>query len=218
MDFAILVGSCDKYKHLWDHFYYLFSKYWDNKIHVDKYIITQTLEANLPNFKTIKVVDNTFSTGVKKSLDTIKSKNILWLQDDYFFRRKITEDEMKFYYDFFVNNKAGRLGIHDDSEFYFKIPVYKNIYKFHQQSLYTISLQASLWDTDFLYRCFDKQKDETPWEFEVDGSNRLNNSIMHRIFFALTETPWYLESCRKGQLTDNFFNICKEEGLNDRIL
>jgi len=217
MEFAILVGSCDKYNYLWNHFNYIFHKYWDNAIDVKKYIITQEFDANLHKFETIKVKNGTFSVGVKKALDKIKTKNILWLQDDYFLRRYLLLEEMQTYYDFFISNKAGRFGIHDDSTFYAKLPVYGNIYKFHQQSLYTISLQASFWNTDFLYDCFDKDNEEDPWQFEVDGSQRLNNNCLHRIFFASQEKPWYLEACRKGKFTEDFYNICKQEGINANI-
>jgi hypothetical protein len=194
MDFVILVGSCDKYHYLWNHFNYLFHKYWDNSIDVKKYIITQETDARLHKFETIKVKNGTFSIGVKKAIDKIKPKNILWLQDS-----------------------AGRFGIHDDSAFYAKLPVYKNIYKFHQQSLYTISLQASFWNTNFLYSCFDKDNEEDPWQFEVEGSERLNKNCLHRIFFAMQEKPWYLEACRKGKFTEDFYNICKQEGINANI-
>lgn len=218
MDFAILVGSCDKYHYLWKHFSYLFDKYWDSQIVVPKYIITQELDADIRGFTSLKVKDPTFSIGVKRALDSIKCKHILWLQDDYFLQKTIYSKELEMYYAFFLDNKAGRFGIHDDSEFYAKLPVYNNIYKFHQMSLYTISMQASFWDVNFLYDCFDKTKEENPWEFEVEGSNRLNNSIMHRIFFAQQPEPWYLEACRKGNFTKDFYTICEKEGLNAQLI
>ncbi len=67
MDFTILVGSCDKYHYLWNHFNYLFHKYWDNSKDVKKYIITQETDAQLYKFETIKVKNGTFSLGVKKA-------------------------------------------------------------------------------------------------------------------------------------------------------
>ena len=215
MDFTLLVGSCDKYEYLWEQFGSLFNKYWDNSIKVDKYIITQSKNADVHGFKTIKVKDPMYTTGLKRAIEKTKPKNILWFQDDYFLRTYLLEEQMKDYYDFFISNNAGRFGIHDDSTFYSKLPVYKNIYKFHQQSLYTISLQASFWNVDFLYDCFDKDKEETPWEFEVDGSRRINGSIMHRIFFAAQEKPWYLEACRKGEFTSAYYEICKQEKMKE---
>ena len=76
-------------------------------------------------------------------------------------------------------------------------------------------MQASLWNVNFMYKCF--KDNETPWEFEVDGSERLNRSKNHRIFYAAQDPPWYLEACRKGAFTDDYYNICKEEGINARI-
>tara|TARA_R110000868_G_scaffold66884_5_gene198906 strand:- start:1052 stop:1702 length:651 start_codon:yes stop_codon:yes gene_type:complete len=215
MNFAILIGSCDKYHYLWDHFNYLFHKYWDGKIDVKKYIITQEADARLNGIENIKVGDPSYTLGLKRALDLMNVDNILWLQDDYFFRRKIDYKEFERYFNLFIEWQADRFGIHEDSELYSKQNVVENINKLSQNSLYTISLQASLWNVNFLYKLLDK--DESPWEFEVDGSSRLNFSNRHRIFYATQDDPWYLEACRKGELTNDFYNICKEEGINAGI-
>jgi hypothetical protein len=215
MDFAILVGSCDKYDHLWDKFYYLFDKYWDHSIDVPKYIITQDKDPNLNGFTNIQTHNDNFTYGLKFSLDQISNKNILWLQDDYFLRQNISHTQFKRYYDFFTDNSIDRFGIHDDSELYSTIVMQSNpvICRYHQNSLYTVSLQASLWNIDFLRSCLLQDKDETPWELEVDGSIRLNQEKEHNIWFAVQNKPWYLEACRKGNFTEDYYNICREEGI-----
>lgn len=215
MDFAILVGSCDKYSYLWDHFNYLFHKYWDRNIDVKKYIITQEADATLNGLENVKVGDPSYTLGLKRALDLINVDNILWIQDDYFFRKKIEYAQFEKYYNLFIEWEADRFGIHEDSEFYLKIPVTDNIYRLGQNSLYTISLQASLWNVNFLYKLLDE--DQSPWEFEVQGSEKLNSTRNHRIFYAAQNDPWYLEACRKGEFTNDFYNICKEEGINAAI-
>lgn len=215
MDFAVLIGSCDSYSHLWNHFSYIFHKYWDRDIDVKKYIITQEADAKLNGIETVKTKDPDYTTSVKRALDIINEDNILWLQDDYFLRRTITYDTMQKYYDLFIEWEADRFGIHEDSQLYSSSLVLNNLFRINQFSLYTISMQASLWNVNFMYKCFDGN--ETPWQFEVDGSERLNQSKQHRIFYAAQDPPWYLEACRKGSFTDDFYTICKEEGINARI-
>lgn len=215
MNFSILVGSCDKYSPLWPKFSYLFNKYWDKKIDVKKYIITETLDANIDGFETIKVQNNkneNYTVGLKIALDQIQADNVLWLQDDYFFRKTIEYDEFVKYYNFFIHHGMWRFGIHDNSDIYHTTKIGKNLYLYNQFSNYTISMQASLWNLMFL-KSFVNRK-ESIWDFEIEGSKRLNSSTIHRMCFAAQENPWYLEACKKGEFTKEYYKICKEEGLD----
>lgn len=215
MNFSILVGSCDKYSLLWPKFSYLFNKYWDKKIDVKKYIITETLDANIEGFETIKVKDcksEDYTLGLKFALDQIQTNNVLWLQDDYFFRKTIEYNEFLNYYNFFIYHGVWRFGIHDNSALYHTTKIGKNLYLYNQFSNYTISMQASLWNLKFFKFCIDKK--ESPWDFEIEGSKRLNNRAIHRICFAAQEKPWYLEACKKGKFTKDYYRICEEEGLD----
>ena len=213
MDFTILIGSCDKYHFLWNNFSYLFHKYWDKEIDVKKYIITQESDPKIAGIETVMVGDPTFGRGVKAAIDKIKPKNILWLQDDYFLRKTIDKNLFEKYYNLFEQLDAHRFGIHVNSGLYNTYHAQDNIFKIQRHSMYTISLQASLWKADFLYNTILDQED--PWQFEVEGTPRLNHLMDHRIFFAAEDDPpWYLEAHNKGQHTTDYYNICKEEGLH----
>ncbi len=212
MNIALIVGSCDKYHFLWDKFSFLLDKYWDKGIDIPKYIITQNVDPKIHNIQSILVETPLYTTGLRKALDTIKNEYVLWLQDDYFLRRKLSFGDFNTYCGLTESWKADRFGIHEDSTLYAKQQVCNNIYKLKQFSLYTISLQASIWKTDFLYSLLDHE--ESPWEFEVQGSERLNNHKQHNIYYAAQDPPWYLEACRKGEFTNDFYNICNEEGIN----
>ena len=212
MNIALLVGSCDKYHFLWDTFSLLLDKYWDKGIDIPKYIITQNVDPKIHNIQSIRVETPLYTTGLRKALDTIKSEYVLWLQDDYFLRRPLSFSDFNTYCNLTESWNADRFGIHEDSTLYSKQTICNNIYKLNQFSLYTISLQASIWRSDFLYGLLDHE--ENPWEFEVQGSERLNNHKQHKIFYAAQNPPWYLEACRKGSFTDDFYTICREEGIN----
>lgn len=208
MDFAILVGSCDKYSFLWEDFLFFFNKYWDHSIDVKKYILTTDLDANLPGFETIKTKTQNFGSGLKKAINYMKADSILWLQDDYFFRNTIDEKKFSQYYDFFITNQCDRLGFHPDSTLYQHYRITSDIFRFRQFSHYTLSLQASLWCSHFMYHCVGTN-DFNPWEFEIHGSSIVNKNVHHRIFF--TPQLWYLEACKQGNYTEDYYNMIKEK-------
>lgn len=213
MDFSILVGSCDKYCHLWPKFSALFNKYWDHKIKVKKYIITQTLDVNIDGFETIKVKDTNFTTGLKNALDYIKEESILWLQDDYFLIKTISHSTLLQYYALFINNSMDRLGIHPVSRFY-SVKCHDGILQFLQNSKYTTSLQASFWNKKFMYKIANLIKDEDIWNFETKGSDIINLVHKHKIFLIPQSEAWYVEACRKGNFTDDYYSICEKEGIS----
>ena len=211
MNLSILVGSCDEYSFLWNKFIYLFNKYWDHDLNLDKYILTQNLHVNSDQFKTIATGKIPWTQRLKLALDNIKSDYILWLQDDYFFIRKIPSSTIQDYLNFITQYNIDRFGIHENSNLYIFANTAHKYVKYSQLSLYTISLQASIWNKQFLLSCIDN--DETPWQFEIDGSNRLNYR-QHNIYLDVQNPPWYLEAMKQGKHTIDYYNICKQEGLD----
>jgi hypothetical protein len=220
MNFTILIGSCDRYQFLWNNFTTLFNKYWDHSIEVEKYFISETAQCNVDGFQTFNTNTNIYSDSLKYALDRVKTKYVLWLQDDYYFRKTVSRSKFEYYMNYIIENKVNRFGIHDDSQLYSKNHVVDNIYRFRQSSLYTISMQASIWDVEFFKYCLPSVNSETPWEFEVDGSRRINADDVHNIQFEKQNfgDEWYLEAMRKGQFTDWYKQIIKDEGLPPCIM
>ncbi len=119
------------------------------------------------------------------------------------------------YYMSMMENGIDRFGIHEDSIYYRKSHVINTMYRLHQHSLYTISMQASIWNKNFFKSCLIKHGHENPWEFEVNGSTRLNSTQTHNILFDKQEEPWYNEAMRKGQFTQEYHDILKKENLHE---
>ena len=209
--FTILIGTCDKYQFLWDDFVHLFNKYWDGSIECDKYFLSETIAPQYDGFKSLLPGKVPYTDCLQYALDNIHSKYVLWLQDDYFFRKTISKSTFISYLDFITEYNVDRFGIHDDSQFYMKTHVKDNLYRLSQYSLYTISMQASIWNTDFFKLCI--KESENPWQFEVNGSIRLNSNIQHYIYFDKQDSPWYVEGMRKGEFTQDYYRIKQEENL-----
>jgi hypothetical protein len=211
MNLSILVGSCDQYSFLWDKFIYLFNKYWSHSIKIDKFLLTENLYLDNNDFKTIATGNIPWTQRLKFALDKIDTDYVLWLQDDYFFIKNISSDIFEEYFDFITKNDVDRFGIHENSMLYNLKETNNKYFKFSQYSYYTLSLQASIWKKDFLLSCIDV--DETPWQFEIDGSVRIN-SRPHNIFVDIQNPAWYLEAMKRGKHTNDYYEICKREGMD----
>lgn len=211
MSISLIVGSCDKYSFIWNKFFTLFNKYWDKNIDIQKFFLTENCSTNDPNFISLAIGNGEWTHRLKLALQRINTPYILWMQDDYFLRKTISNDKFLQYIEFIQRHDIDRFGIHENSNLY-SLSDNDCLYsQFNQKSLYTISMQASIWKKTFLESCF-QNNEETIWQFEVDGSQRLNKK-KHKIFFDIQDPPWYLEALRKGQFTQDYYNICKEENL-----
>jgi hypothetical protein len=208
---SILIGTCDKYSFLWKDFVCLFNRYWDHELNLVKLFLSETVVAKFDGFQFLTPGSNhSFTDRILYGLERIQTPYVLWLQDDYYFRKKIYKNKFEYYLNFIKNNNVERFGICENSEFYKKEFVSENIWKIKQDSDYSVSLQSSIWNKDFFKRCL--VKNENPWEFELNGSKRLNNKN-HKIYIETQNPPWYLEAMRKGEYTSWFFDIKKEENL-----
>lgn len=208
--FTILIGTCDKYSFLWNDFVKLFNRYWDDTIKVKKYFLSETLSEDIEDFEFITPGKIPYSDCIKNALDIIQTPYVLWLQDDYFLRKKINKDMFEYYFNFIEENNVNRFGIKENSRYYNKTHVIDNVWKINQNSMYTISMQASIWEINFFKSCLISN--ESPWDFEIKGTKRLNKK-KHNIYFHLQETPWYIEGMKKGKMTSDYHKIKEIEKL-----
>lgn len=213
MDITILVGTCDKYKFLWNNFGLIFDRYWDNSINIPKYFVSETIGYYDYGFDSILPGKVAYSSCLRYALDRIDTKYVLWLQDDYFLIKTINKTKFYYYMSIIQDRKIDRFGIHDDCHLYSKIHIKENIYKLHRHSLYTISMQASIWNVNFFKSCLIENGVENPWQFELRGTSRLNKRLNHNIFFDKQETSWYKQAMKKGHPTADYYFIIEKENL-----
>lgn len=210
MNLSIIINSCDKYEFIWDKFFTLFNKYWDFNINAPIYFLTENKPINRHNIIPLTPSVIPWSHAIRFALDNIKTKYLLWLQDDYFLRKTITQDKFNDYLDFIDYYNVDRFGIHNNNYLY-SYDQFKYYNKLKQNSLYTISMQSSIWNAKFLKSCLNT-KPETIWHFELDGTDRLNQR-QHNIYFDPQNPSWYKEALRMGKYTEDYYLICKEENI-----
>ena len=212
MNLSILVGSCDEYHFLWEKFTYLFNKYWDHNIKINKkFLLTQDIHFDNDTFETICTGHKPWTQRLQDAINKIDSDYILWLQDDYFFTRTIPLETFSYYFDFILKNNVHRFGIHDSNEMYYLLDDNTGYSKYSQYSYYTISLQASIWNKNFLSLCINN--DQSPWEFELHGSQTLNSTLIHNIYLSIQNPSWYREAMKRGKYTDDYYYICAKESI-----
>ena len=202
MDLSIVVGSCDKYNFLWDNFTKRFNQYWNIDVELKKYLISETIEFSGDTFETLKCGKVSYTECLKKSLENINTKYILWLQDDYFMVRTLPEQIILDCYELISNNEnIIRVGIHPNSKYYKTTNHGNNFLKLSKNSQYTISMQSSIWDREKLLSFLNNSPNESPWQFEINGSQRLNKTKYDAFFYELKE-DWYKEAMKKGKPTE----------------
>ncbi len=206
MDLSIVVGSCDKYSFLWDKFTKRFNQYWDVDIELKKYLISETVDFSGNTFETLKYGNVPYTKCLENALESIDSKYILWLQDDYFLVKKLNS---KIIYDSYnlISKESNiiRVGIHLDSKYYSTTKHNDTPFnKFSKNSMYSISMQSSIWDREKLLKFLKESPNESPWEFELNGTKRLNMTD-YDVFFHKLQDSWYEEAMKKGVKTKVYY-------------
>lgn len=206
MDLSIVVGSCDKYSFLWDKFTKRFNQYWEVDVELKKYLISETVDFSGKTFETLKCGNVPYTKCLENTLESIDSKYILWLQDDYFLVKKLNS---KIIYDSYnlISKESNiiRVGIHLDSKYYSTTKHNNTPFnKFSKNSMYSISMQSSIWDREKLLKFLKESPNESPWEFELNGTKRLNMTD-YDVFFHKLQDSWYEEAMKKGVKTKVYY-------------
>ena len=171
IEYAILTISCDKYSSLWKGFY---NRLKVNKLfeNIDKYLITNYKDLGFDEVNTIKIgEDIDWSSNLICSLNNINEKYVFVTLEDTYFNAmdielldeclaSIEDNNLKY-----LNTKA--------NPFPKGKKISKSINGIERGAHYRASLCNAFWEVNTLRNLL--QKGETPWEFEVKGSERSNN-------------------------------------------
>lgn len=215
-DLSIVVNSCDKYNFLWTPFSELFNQYWDKEIDVPKYILGETQSAKIDGFDFILPGKNSWTHNVKFALDSIKTKYVLWINDDYFFVRTLFKDNFECFFYLIDHYNCDKFIIHyphAELKLNNLLDEYQ-IYSMSQDSPYTTTLQSSIWNVELFKWCL--KENETPWQFELNGTERLNKKG-HTILLKLIQERWYWEAMTKGKFNPEYYHILNSHNKSHLI-
>lgn len=170
---SVIVNSCDKYKSVWKPFFTLFKKHWKDCPY-QVYLNTETLTYNddALNIKTITCSQKlSWSLRLKKALQKIKSKYVIFLLEDFFFLEDVDQNEI---------NRAVSIMEADskisviDFEYVERISAKPSAFNGYEErekgAMYLLNCQAALWRRKDLIKFLSPYED--PWQFEIYGSAR----------------------------------------------
>lgn len=197
-DLSIIVLSCDSYSELWyPNFEFMF-KFWpsllgENK-HIPIYLLSNTLEFKNPRVNTVKVGEDTnWSSNVKKFLESVKTKYVMLLMDDYIINgpvnekrlielRELLEKTNGAYVEITIDNGMFSLGCEKKKDY---VKGFSHVIRRSRDGCYRNSLQAALWNTDILRNLL--AHGESAWQFEDKGNHR--SKKLKENFYMVTDNP-----------------------------
>jgi hypothetical protein len=206
-DIPIILHTMDSYERYWDYWWYFTTKYCQHKNII---FVSENLDPSFKNHvRQFKTGTGQWGERLLKALSNIDTNYIFYMQEDFWpisdfpYTQEIIDKV--------INEQINCWRICEDSFFYSLDKVEPNIFKYKQNSLYTLSHQFSLWEVPFLKKYIEPQ--ETPWENETQGSTRMNNEeVEHKIY--LQKNYWYRAVVKQGKLEP----IGKELLISENII
>ena len=186
---TILMCTCDKYKDLWDPFFILFNKFGGA---LRKLPIVINTESEKYKFNNLNIVcpndyknpeEVAWGKCLKSTIERISTDYILFLLDDFFVKRTVTNEDFNKIIDCvrYMEEDASIGGMS-------LVPLYikDNGKEFHDFYLvnpgtpYRFNAQACVWRKETLYNSIIDI--ENPWEWEVYGNIRNDVLIKEKIY------------------------------------
>jgi len=212
MNLSVLIGTCDKYKSLWEPFQICFNKYW--KPNTNNIFATDTLDVPIytkTKFNTIKS-QGSWGSRMLNGIQSIKEDYIFFILEDYLFHYSYSEKQLNTYLELAKHHNIDRLQIAPSGLQTYLNESVDGLNKFSNTSEYLISMQPSIWKKEFLIETLLPKY--SPWDFELQGSKLLKNSNKN-IFIDKSLPSVYFNAVRRGMKKSPGFNeFFKKENLN----
>lgn len=178
-NFTVLVNSCDAFSDCWDPFFRLFATFWPDcpapvVLNTDR----ASFSAGDVDLTSSRVARRdpegsvpTWAERTIRCLDEIGTDQILYLQEDYFFNRRVRDEQVARFSEHLRTSGAACLRLFES---HLSGPwvqtIDENVWQVSAASPYLVQLQAALWDRRSLRQIL--RPHESPWDFEMLGSRR----------------------------------------------
>jgi len=178
---AFLVLSCDKYEEAWLPYFLMFEKYWPDCC-FNIYLATNTkkFDNKKISLKINMLFSNKFTTWSDETLTIlkqIKEEYLIISLEDYFIYKKVNTSEIIKCLEIMEKENAVffRLAVFPKKyDAWWPCTKINDFYGYiHPNSEYLVCLQIAIWRKSFLENLLVKE--ENPYQFEINGSNRARN-------------------------------------------
>ena len=206
-EFAVVIHTCDKYSFCWEGWNYYFQENWASSPNIKVYFINEEKIINYPNVTRLPTGVGEWSDRLKRGLNMIPEKYILYMQEDFWLTSPI---DINKYLKIFKHLSMNALRITHDCHYYYLHKCFfaesLPFHKYSRRSKYLVSHQASIWNKDFFLSCLEDN--ETPWINEDLGTKRLRERKTPLNLY-ITPHIWYAATCRGGKLTKEGLEMMK---------
>ena len=209
---AVLISSCDKYQDLWDPFFTLFFRYWQDCPY-PVYLGTNHLKYDHNRVTTITVGDDTdWSSDFRSMLEQIPQPYVIVLIEDFLPTKSVDTAMIDRLITYMVDKGAGCLRLFPcpgPDLPYLDNPLVGEISK---GADYRLSLQAAIWDKQILLELL--REGESAWELELNGTKRTNALAAPFLCVAGdSPIPYFCTGVVKGKWVKEAVKLCKKEGI-----
>ena len=163
-DFAIVVYSCDKDEDLWPISKKCFDKYWPN--HPKMYLFNETKKSDLFDTITFNYELDKWTTRIKKSLNEVKEKYILFVCDDVFLNSTVDESKVEEALDVLKNDIYASINLEIYHGNFCVNTKYDGYVAKNENAAYKFSFLCGLWKREALIDLLEDDLD--PWDFEYE--------------------------------------------------
>jgi len=201
-DISVLIQSSDSKESFWNGWYLSFDRYWNWDLNWPIYFYSEekSLPFNDSRINNIKLgkynSSSDFSNRLMEILDGIKTKYVLYLQEDMWPIVPVDYELFKKSLYKIRYNNWNCLRIHEKlwhSHEFIKTSHFvknKRILKAKNKTEWLLTHNACIWDKDFFASCIEKNED--PWKNEVYGTIRIANKYTDPKIYHLDER-WYYQ-------------------------
>jgi hypothetical protein len=182
---TLIVGTCDNYSFLWENFKILAERYLPFK-NSKKIAFTESKTFG-DGYVTSNHTESTWSNRFIKALEDVETEYVFFVLEDYYFTKKITEQDCKEITTLMSNRSLDKFmfygrdftwltvtGLHQNAHVFPQgnpLSFPGAFYLQHPQSMYLTSTAPAFWRTSYLKRCL--AEGWSPWEFEIKGTERV---------------------------------------------
>lgn len=170
---TVIISSCDAFANCWQPLLHSIDQCWDD-CPWDIYIISNYKEAGHHKIKFIKVgEDHGWASNLKKTLGSIDSEWIIYLQEDFWLTNKVKTKSLEQHINYCIENEAGYLRL--TAPFHDEYAVNNSCYAAIPEGCrYRLCLQAAIWHKKTLENCLIEGW--TGWNFEYDLEKYLKSN------------------------------------------
>lgn len=209
---AVLISSCDRYQDLWDPFFTLFFRYWQDCPY-PVYLGTNHLKYNHNRVTTIAVGDDTdWSSNFRSMLEQIPQPYVIVLIEDFLPTKSVDTAMIAELITYLEDKGAGCLRLYQCPGPDLPCPDNPLVGELSKGADYRLSLQAAIWDKQILLELL--RDGESAWELELNGTKRTNALAAPFLCVAGdSPIPYFCTGVVKGKWVREAVELCKKEGI-----